>query len=322
MKKLFPVVVAFILIAAGVAVLLTGSPVHVSKETVAASIPPVASLTRQIAGDHIEVVQILPAGASPHTYSLKVSDRENLEQSALVFVIGHGIDDWVSGEFVEQERIVTLDRTIELLDYDDEHGHEGEEHEEEASHTEGEEHEEETGEEHEEHTGTDPHYWMSAGNAVLMAETITEELKKLAPEHSEVFDANLDRLRTELLALRDDAATRFSQVSDPEIITFHDAFSYFADETGIEIVASIEEFPGREPSAAYLQSVGEQITENNVTVLFKEPQLSDAVIQPLADDYGASVYTLDPLGGTSERMAYQDMYRYNVETLLQAFAGR
>lgn len=330
------VAIAIILVAAGaVFALTTSQSTQSDSRTVAATIGPVASLTEQIAGEHFEVVQILPAGASPHTYSLKVSDAEALESASLVFAIGNGLDDWVT-DSVDESKLVDLDQGIELMEYgeeghhhdDEDHedeDHEGEEHEdeehmdehEEDDHMEGEDHEEENHDH--DHEGADPHYWLSAQNASIMAETITDELIAKAPELEDELRSNLAKLQISLRGLLDDSKTKIAAIDDPEIITVHSAFGYMADELGIEVVATVEESPGKEPTAAYIKELGDVITEENVRVLFKEPQMSDAIIEPLANDYGAKVGILDPLGTDSE--SYQELYQRNVQVIVDAFAN-
>lgn len=308
MSKL-SLLLALVLIIVGAFVVLSNNEQGLQQErTVAASIAPLASLVQSVAGDKIEVVQILPAGSSPHTFSLAVSDKLKIEKAEAVFVIGHELDDWAV-EGLSEEKILYVDSGIELK--------EAEEHEEEH---EDENHEEELEADHD-HEGEDPHYWLSLTNAIIMVDNIESQLSKLYPQDKDTFVANAQSLKSELETLRNDAVAKFSQLQNKELVTFHNAFAYFADDLGLEVIASIEEFPGKEPTAAYLKSVGELIQEENIKVLFKEPQLSDAVIKPLAEDYGAQVLTLDPIGGIDGRESYLSMMRYNIDTIFSAFSG-
>ncbi|WKZ27768.1 MAG: metal ABC transporter substrate-binding protein [Candidatus Dojkabacteria bacterium] len=298
MSKL-SLLLALVLIIVGAFVVLSNNEQGLQQErTVAASIAPLASLVQSVAGDKIEVVQILPAGSSPHTFSLAVSDKLKIEKAEAVFVIGHELDDWAV-EGLSEDKILQVDSGIELKEAED--------------------HEDELEADHD-HEGEDPHYWLSLTNAIIMVDNIESQLSKLYPQDKDTFVANAQSLKSELETLRNDAVAKFSQLQNKELVTFHNAFAYFADDLGLEVIATIEEFPGKEPTAAYLKSVGELIQEKNIKVLFKEPQLSDAVIKPLAEDYGAKVLTLDPIGGINGRESYLSMMHYNIDTIFSALS--
>src|SRR5690606_16408237 len=111
---------------------------------------------------------------------------------------------------------------------------------------------------------------------------------------------------------------KFSKVTKRQFITFHSAFNYLAADFNLEIVATIEEFPGKTPSSKYLHHVVEEIIVHQVKILFKEPQLSEEIVSSLASDYEAKVYTLDPLGGVPGRETYLELMKYNLETIYLA----
>lgn len=211
----------------------------------------------------------------------------------------------------------------------DEHGEEHEKHEED-DHNEDEAsedadgHEEEHKEEHEDehkHGEYDPHYWLSVDNAKEIAETIYTEVSEIDPSNEseykqnyETYISELDELKTEL----DEILDVDEMNSERKIITFHNAFGYFAEEYNIEIVATIEEFAGQEPSPEYINGVVAEIEEYNIETLFKEPQLPDTIVDALSNDYNVDVLTIDPLGGAEGRNSYIELMRYNAEQISQA----
>jgi len=273
-----------------------------SKPTVAATIFPVYDLARSIGGDKINVVQIIPSGASPHTYEPSASDKRNVEDSAILFVIGLGLDDW-AGQMAEgtDTKVVELHEGIELQ---------------EGKHTEQEdEHESEEGEENE---GKDPHYWLAIKNAKIMAGTIYEELAEADQQNASYYQNNLNDYLKQLDALKNESEIKLASLKNRKLITFHDAFGYFADEFDLEVVATIEPFAGKEPTPQYLENVGNIIDQYNIKVLFSEPQLAAALVEALADDYGAKLYTLDPEGGAEGVNSYIEMIQYNVDTIVEA----
>lgn len=269
---------------------------------VATSIYATYSLTSQIAqGGDIEIVNLLPTGTSPHQFQPTAQDQLRLSSVDKVFVIGHELDDWASNTAMNVNpdvKIVSMDKGIDLLEFEEEHGDESEE----------------------QHGQFDPHYWLSVENAKIMAANIKDELIELDSANSNKYLENYNNLIASLNNLKAENNTKTQQLSARQVITFHDAFNYLAKELGIEVVATVEEFPGQTPSPAYIAQVGAVIKEHQVKVLFKEPELSDEVVAALASDYGATVKTLDPLESSDPQMSYQDLIRYNVDTILQALS--
>ncbi len=309
------------------------SPERVGK--VAVSIYPVASIVDQIGGGEFEIVTILPVGTSPHDYQPSASDQLQLDGITHVFVIGEGLDDWAiaAAQAANSEvNVVVLSDGIDLLDeghgHDDEDEHnENEEdydddngdhaNDEDESQDDGDEHDDED-EDDQDDENHDPHYWLSPKSAARMANLIAANLGFLNETKQMSYIDNANKFAIEMDELISVYSARISNLPANKIITFHDAFSYLTRDYGFDVVASIEEFPGRTPSASYIAEVGRIIEDENVRVLFKEPQLSDEIVNVLASDYNAQVYTLDPIGGTAGRVTYQEIIRYNVETIISA----
>ena len=263
---------------------------------IAVSIFPLYDITKNIAGDKAEVVLMLPVGASEHTFEPTPKEQEQLSNADLVLLIGHGIDVWVeklvpSGIGVD---VVKVDKNIELKLLGAEEGIE------------------EGGD------GFDPHYFLSITNAMIIADNVADELSKEDPANSQYYKGNSYKYKTRLGQLKQELQQKIVSLSDPNIVTFHEAFVYFAEEFNIEIVASIEPFPGKEPTPQYLAEVKSIVEENEIKVLFKEPQLSDSVISALASDLGVTIYTLDPVGGMEGRDSYEKLIEYNVNTIIEA----
>jgi len=259
---------------------------------VAASIFPLYDIVKNIIGDKGEVIQILPAGVSPHTFEPKIQDQERINGSDLVFVIGQGLDNWANNLLTEtnsNSKFIDVSNNISLLTSEDP-----------------------------EDGAFDPHYWLSISNAQKIADNVAAALSNLDRENQDYYAENLYTYQQELAATLASALEKVATLSKKQFITFHDAFNYFAQELGLEVIATIEPFPGKEPTPSYLAEVGAIIQGHNIKVLFKEPQLSDAIVSALAQDYGATVKTLDPEGALQELDSFIKLYNYNVETVVEA----
>lgn len=288
-KTLFAIGIGLALL--GIIYLLSGGikPATDNSEfiKVAASFAPISDIARQVGGNKIEVVQLLPDGSSPHTYEPLASDQIALAGTEIAFLIGLDFDNWAVAMLdasAPEAKTITLERDIALKASDE--------------------------------TGSDPHYWLSYTNAKQMADTIAVELGKFDAPNKDFYLANASAFKASLDTDRKLALEKISQLSDKGIVTFHDAFSYFATDLGLNILTSIEPYPGKEPSAQYLAEVGEVVKTQRVKVLFKEPQLSDSLVTALAQDYGILVETLDPAG--SKTLSYRELMQYNVDTIVKA----
>ena len=112
------------------------------------------------------------------------------------------------------------------------------------------------------------------------------------------------------------------KVPHKDIVTFHEAFPYFAKEFGLNIIAVVEREPGSEPTPNELQAVIQQIKPLSSKVLFTEPQYSPNAAQTIARETGAKIYTLDPVVTGEANADAMDAYlvtmRKNMNTLKEA----
>jgi zinc transport system substrate-binding protein len=107
--------------------------------------------------------------------------------------------------------------------------------------------------------------------------------------------------------------------SNRDIITFHEAFPYFAREFNLNIAAVIDREPGSEPSAAELARTIEIIKETGAKVIFAEPQYPAKSAETIARETGVKIYILDPAAtGELEPDAYIKTMEKNMDTLREA----
>ena len=102
------------------------------------------------------------------------------------------------------------------------------------------------------------------------------------------------------------------------VVTFHGAFGYLSSRYHLEMAGVIEQFPGNEPSAAYLRKLVDVIRESGVKVIFAEPQLPDRPAQIIAREIGGRVERLDPcetILPEAPNVGYLERQRKNLDTL-------
>jgi zinc transport system substrate-binding protein len=108
-------------------------------------------------------------------------------------------------------------------------------------------------------------------------------------------------------------------IQSRDIITFHEAFPYFAREFNLKIVAVIEREPGSEPSAKELAETIDIVKKAKVKALFAEPQYPTKAAEAIARESGAKLYTLDPsVTGPMTADAYVAIMEKNLAELRKA----
>lgn len=164
-----------------------------------------------------------------------------------------------------------------------------------------------------------PHVWVSIANAILQVRNIGEELGRLDPAHASQYRANTEKYVAQLETLRTKMHLALDGLKRREIVTFHEAFPYFAKEFNLRIVAVIEREPGSEPSAADLAKTIGVVRKARGKALFAEPQYPAKAAQVIARETGARVYTLDPaVTGPADPEAYLRIMEGNLKTLKEA----
>lgn len=280
---------------------------------VAVTIFPLYDIARTIAGDEVDVQMIVPPGGSPHTFEPTPSTIRELQRASLFFHIGYGIDDWIARitESVPSARIVTVDRNIALRAHEDEH--DDDDHDEDEHNDDEDEHG---------HGSIDPHYWLSPTNAVHIAYTIADELSLIVPLHAELFVARADAFADVMREKDNEWQSRILTLPERDIMTFHDAFMYFADHFDLHVVATFEPFPGREPSPRYLQHLQTTIEEHGIRTVFMEPNFPRQSIESFARDNRLTLGVLDTMEGASGDLGYIDLMEANVSAVIEALSVR
>jgi len=168
--------------------------------------------------------------------------------------------------------------------------------------------------------GDNPHVWVSISNAIIQVGNLGKALEELDPANKEIYQKNAVDYIAKLEALRLKMHSELAPYEGREIITFHGAFSYFAQEFKLKIAAVVEREPGAEPSAKELAGTIALIKKDNIAVLFSEPQYPDTAARIIARETGAKVYILDPaVTGLDDYDAYINIMENNLKTLKEAF---
>ncbi len=259
-------------------------------ESVFVSIAPLAHFVEAIAGDEVSVHVLVPPGESPATYSPRPRQMVELAKAKVLFRVGVPFENAFIPKIeknMPQLKIIDLRDGIRLRQMDqaieDDHAHE---HEHEDVHEDDHAHDHK-------HEGDDPHIWLDPVNAKKISTTICKTLIELKPESKEQYTANLEKLHKELDALHGEIEQTLKQLKTRELLVFHPSYGYFCDRYNLRQIPV--EVQGKEPRGKELARFIKLATDNNIRVIFVQPQFSDTAAQSIAKAIDGAVLPLDPL---------------------------
>ncbi|SEJ38522.1 zinc transport system substrate-binding protein [Propionispira arboris] len=242
--------------------------------------------------DGVEVKNMTkPQTGCLHDYQLTPADLKTLEKADAFIVNGAGMEAFLDKVVKQQEKLKIIDASkgIDLL---------------------------------KDGTEENPHVWVSITNAIQQVRNIEEQLIADDPKHAAQYKENADAYVTKLESLKREMHTAIDPLPNKNIVTFHEAFPYFAKEFNLNIVAVIEREPGSEPTPKDIEETVDKVKSLNVKALFAEPQYPEGAAQTISKESGAKVYTLDPVvtGDADETAAdaYINAMKKNAQVLKEA----
>ena len=163
------------------------------------------------------------------------------------------------------------------------------------------------------------HVWLSPKLAAEQARNIAEGLSRIDPDQAAIYTANASAFGERMTALDEELSGMLAPIRGGRIITFHEAFSYFAEAYGLEVAGVIAHEPGEAPSAREIGDTCDIVRRLGVRSLFAEPQYPKNTAEIIARETGAAIYTLDPfVSGDGTEAGYEQTMRQNARTLLEA----
>lgn len=221
------------------------------------------NITKDIPG--VEVINMTkPQTGCLHDYQLTPEDLKTLEKANAFVINGAGMEAFINKAINQQKnlKIIEASKGIELI-------------------------KDETG-------GENPHVWVSISDAILQVKNISGQLASMNPANAPKYRSNADAYVKKLEALKDKMHKSLDGIKNKDIITFHEAFPYFAKEFGLNIVAVIEREPGTAPSPKELEDTIKIVKDSKIKALFAEPQYPAKAADMIAAETGANIYSLDP----------------------------
>jgi zinc transport system substrate-binding protein len=254
---------------------------------------------QQIGKDLVDAQVMVQPGASPATYEPKPQQMADISKTKIYFAIGVPFENaWLKKIAAANPdmRVVHTDDGIEKRamaahhheeaaeeHHEDEHDHKKAEHHDEATHDEG----------HHDHAGLDPHIWLSPPLVKIQAQTILAALQESDPDHRSVYEANFKAFAAQIDKLDADLKKTFAGKKGLQFMVFHPAWGYFAHAYELKQVPI--EIEGKDPKPAQLKKLIQHARENDIKVVFVQPQFSTKSAELVAREIGGQVAFVDPL---------------------------
>lgn len=292
----------------GVGLIAARAPGTLAQEsaglTIAASTPIIADIVRQIAGQDDHVWTVIPVGADPHTWEASPREMVRLGESDAFVSVGaylepfieagpwrravddNGIPELVLADYLT---LISIDRVIDHGD----HVHDL--------------------------RGGDPHFWLDPMMVKSASPVIAEFLSGMAEDRAAEFERHGVEWNSKLDALHAELAADLGVIPDErrKMVVFHDAYTYFAAQYGFEVIGVVMPDAGMDPSAQAFAALELVIVDNEVDVIFVEPQFSAASIDGLVEQYDLATATLLTDTFDADVDTYLKLMRFNRDSLVQ-----
>jgi zinc transport system substrate-binding protein len=307
---------------------------------VVASIKPIHSLVAAVMEGVGEPGLIIEGAGSPHTYALRPSQAQMLEQANVVFWVGHELEAFLEKQL---ETVGANAKSVELIDahnlvklgfreggafekhsHGDEAGHDDHEKTAEAAHDpdhdkaaeaghdydrekaadgghdHGHDETAEAGHDGHDHGEFDAHVWLDPVNAKAMVHEIEEALVEADPANAATYEANAESVSARLDALITEVSSELEPVKGKGFIVFHDGYQYFENRFGVTASGSITVSPEVMPGAERITEMRARVQELGAACVFAEPQFEPKLVSTVTEGTNAKSGTLDPLGAGLE----------------------
>ena len=271
-KRIWGLIVFVMGVLAAVALTSSGNPFPVgaqAKPTVAVTISPQAAFVREVAGDLVNVVTMMPPGANHETFSPPPQDMEKLSAAALYLAMGlpperAGLLPKLA-EMNKNMRIVDVQMEVaktyapRFFAPNDQ----------------------------------DPHIWLSPKRAIVMVRMTAQELGAIDPANSATYKANAERYIARIEAADQEIQASFKTVWNRMFIVYHPAFGYFAEEYNLTMVALEEE--GKEADPRRFREVIDMAKQKGIKVIFYQEDIDGRQSRTFAEELGGQAEKVSPM---------------------------
>lgn len=233
---------------------------------VTVTIEPLRYFTEQIAGDRFDVVTMVPKGGNPETYEPSAQQMMDLSASDIYIKVGNiGFErTWMKKLEANAPHAIVVDSSDGITPQRTPHG------------------------------DVDPHTWMSAANARIIASNIYRALAEIDSKDSIYFRDNFEKLLDRIDAVDTSIRETLTKDKSQSFLIYHPILTYFANDYKLHQIAMDEE--GCEPSAAQLRNVIVEARKMGVKTFFVQSEFANRNVDVVVKETQAVKATINPLG--------------------------
>lgn len=310
LRKVLIVTSASALLLAGCSNSSDDASTGTDRVLVATTVSPITSIVSRVGGDCVEIRGIVPEGTNSHTFEPAPSVAALLSDADVVFVNGLKLEDptleMAEANMREDAVLVELG-TVALPEED--YIYDFSFPEEEGK--------------------PNPHLWTDPGYTIEYADIVRQTLTEQDPECADQLQANFDSFAAQVRELGD--AIREDQQSVPagqlKLVTYHDAYAYFADNYGWEVVGALQPSDFADPTPSEVVTLIEQINAEGVPTIFGSEVFPSAVLEEIGNETGVRYEDSlrdDDLPGQpgDENHSWLGLMQYNFATMIEGLGGQ
>ena len=270
-------------------------------KTIVTSFYPMYVFTQNVVRDvpGVRVVNMASESAGClHDYQLQTRDMVTLEGADALVINGGGMEQFMDKVIAQRPELPVINASdgIEMLCGEDDH--DGHDHD---------------------HGVYNAHVWLDPALAMRQVQNIADGLAAVDSENAEAYQRNAAAYKARLQALHAELSAQLAPLAGSAIVTFHEAFTYFADAYGLVVAGVIANDAGEEPSTRQIAATCDLVKQYQVKALFVEPQYPTKSAETIARETGAKVFTLDPVvSGDGSPESYENARRENARVLTEA----
>jgi len=283
-----------------------------AKPKLVTTLHPIGLIAAEIIGSSENITVLIQPGNTPHHYQLKPSHVKALNDADLVIWVGNSLEMFMRkpiSQLSQKNTVITLDEISELtrLEYRanalwTDHNHDNHAHD----HV----------------SNIDGHLWLSASNAIIIAELIEQRLSSLNPERTTLFQTNLAVFIEKTRQLDQKIQKAMTPYKNTPFLVYHDAFHYFESRYALNSLGTFITEGSQSLSAKRLRSLNKLIETNRIKCIFSDQQYNSSLPKKVAAHTGAKVVTLDPIGSTInvENGGYRRLLETISKNMLSCFS--
>lgn len=257
------------------------------------TIHPFKAIIQEIVGESAVVDEILPPGASPHTYELRPTELIEIENATAFFYGAENLDGWAAkiktAHRIELLKMLPEQNRLPIQIFP-----------------------------RNKVTGTDPHFWTDPLTVKALLPALVDTLCQLDSDRCDLYRKNSLQFSTQLDNLAQLIRESFAGISNRQVLLAHPFFQYYLKRFGFDLISTIETIPGAETTPRELKEIIDRAKQSHLKVILSHRQISDRPARLIAEATGAKIVELDPIGGVTGRETYEELILYNTTILLQA----